>query len=571
MRINTNISGINAWRVNSINQLSFQKSIQRLSSGKKINTAADDAAGLSISEKMRAQIRGLHQASRNIQDTISLVQTAEGALNEIHSLLQRGRELAVQAANGTQTNDDRQKLQDEVSQIMSEIDRIANNTQFNTINLLNNPSGLDSAEAEQIILGLKTSWLQQAEKLVRDYYGLEADNARLEIEIVEGSPGGTLAYVSCTAYETATGKIVGLKLTIEKSDFVPGTLPDGENWLSAATGMYNDRIIAHEITHAIMGRNMNFVHLSQNYTWFIEGTAEFIHGADARLASDIAASGGGAAGRAAVAGVNLSGPWNGDSLYYSAAYAAVRYLHHKIKTDFGKTDGIKEVMIYLRDNVKSTLDEALQAVSGNVYGSVSDFLADFAANGAGFINNHMNLTNEDTGAIGGADADGGGSRDASTVVPNVSNYTDNPLVGFDEVFPSLTGKLSKLIMHVGPNSGNTLSIELADMRSGSLGVSSVNLVTEPSEAIEKFDTGIDIVSGVRSRLGAIQNRLEHALSISNINAENTTSSESRIRDADCAKEMMSVTRSRILMQASMAMMSQARSQPETVLHLLRAS
>lgn len=112
------------------------KSTEKLSSGYRINRAADDAAGLSISEKMRGQIRGLNQASTNAQDGISLIQTAEGALNETHSILQRMRELSVQSANGTETNDDREAIQDEISQLQDELDRIADTTEFNTMKLL---------------------------------------------------------------------------------------------------------------------------------------------------------------------------------------------------------------------------------------------------------------------------------------------------------------------------------------------------------------------------------------------------------------------------------------------------
>jgi len=565
MRINTNMSAINTWRVNNSNQLSLQKSIQKLSSGQRINSAADDAAGLSISEKMRAQIRGLNQASRNIQDAISLIQTAEGGLNEVHSLLHRGRELAVQAANGTLTDEDRKQLQYETNEIIKEINRIANTTQFNTKNLLNNPG--DDAELNQIILGLKTSWLEQAEKLVKDYYGLEADNARLQIEIVDGEAGGVLAYVSWNAYEAATGKILNLRLVIEKSDFIPATLPDGENKNSNYTGMYNDRIIVHEMVHAIMGRSMNFQDLSENHTWFVEGTAEFIHGADSRLAADIAVNGGGAAGRAAVVAA-MSGAWDNDSLHYSAAYAAVRYLHDRIKALGG--EGIKDVMVYLRDNLNSTLDQAINSASKGTYADVSAFIADFTAYGEAFIAD-MDLTDEDTGAIGGLNADNGPLKDKKSAVPNTSNYTDNPLKGFDEVFPTINSQSSKLSMHVGANSGQIMYLELADVRSKSIGLSNVDLINDPSSAIDQFDTGINIVSSIRSQFGAIQNRLEHALAINNINSENTASSESRIRDADFAKEVMNMTKSNILSQASMAMMSQASAQPGRVLQLLKAS
>ncbi|HHW39455.1 MAG TPA: flagellin [Bacillales bacterium] len=136
MRINHNISAMNAYRQLTINNTNVAKSLEKLSSGLRINRAGDDAAGLAISEKMRGQIRGLDMATKNAQDGISLIQTAEGALNETHSILQRMRELAVQSANDTNTNADRTELQKEVNQLLSEIDRIAKNTQFNTKNLL---------------------------------------------------------------------------------------------------------------------------------------------------------------------------------------------------------------------------------------------------------------------------------------------------------------------------------------------------------------------------------------------------------------------------------------------------
>ena len=136
MRINNNIMAMNAHRQLAINQSNSSRSMEKLSSGFRINRAGDDAAGLAISEKMRAQIRGLKQASRNAQDGISLIQTAEGALNESHAILQRMRELAVQAATDTNTNDDRAELQKEVTALIAELDRIGSDTEFNTKKLL---------------------------------------------------------------------------------------------------------------------------------------------------------------------------------------------------------------------------------------------------------------------------------------------------------------------------------------------------------------------------------------------------------------------------------------------------
>jgi flagellin len=137
MRINHNISALNTYRQLSINNTAGSKSLEKLSSGYRINRAGDDAAGLAISEKMRGQIRGLNQAERNAQDAISLIQTAEGALNETHSILQRMRELAVQAASDTNTKIDREELQKEIEQLLEEIDRISTDTEFNTMTLLN--------------------------------------------------------------------------------------------------------------------------------------------------------------------------------------------------------------------------------------------------------------------------------------------------------------------------------------------------------------------------------------------------------------------------------------------------
>ena len=146
MIIQHNMQAMNANRMLGTVVTGQSKSTEKLSSGYRINRAADDAAGLSISEKMRSQIRGLNQASTNAQDGISLIQTAEGALNEQHSILQRMRELAVQAANGTETDSDRKAVQDEISQLQEELTRISETTEFNTMKLLD--GSLDAKEVE---------------------------------------------------------------------------------------------------------------------------------------------------------------------------------------------------------------------------------------------------------------------------------------------------------------------------------------------------------------------------------------------------------------------------------------
>ncbi|MCF6138752.1 flagellin [Pseudalkalibacillus berkeleyi] len=157
MRINHNIAALNTYRQLNSASTAQGKSMEKLSSGLRINRAGDDAAGLAISEKMRGQVRGLEQASRNAQDGISMIQTAEGALNETHSMLQRMRELAVQSNNGTNTSDDLAEIQKEINQLNTEVDRVANKTEFNTKTLLDGSLGVQAADGTMAISDLTAS------------------------------------------------------------------------------------------------------------------------------------------------------------------------------------------------------------------------------------------------------------------------------------------------------------------------------------------------------------------------------------------------------------------------------
>ncbi len=549
MRINNNISSINAYRSNGINNLSTQKSLSKLSSGLRINSASDDAAGLSISEKMRAQIRGLNRCSSNIQDGISLIQVADGALNEVHSLLQRGRELSIQAANGTLTASDKRMIQEEATHIISDIDRIANHTEFNTVKLLNVPQS--STVDNQIITALKSAWMEQGEARILSEYGLSADGQSLQV-VLDQTPQSYLAAVYYNL--DGSGKAYNQQLHIDVSDFIPATLPNG-----GTAPFYNDRIIAHELVHAVMGRTMNFGALP---SWFKEGTAEFIHGADERLFADSA----GGTNFASV--VSELASWENTSIDYSAGYGAVRYMHEQIKVNGGS--GIKDIMAYLSSNPTSTLDDALTNASSGAFTGLANFTSEFAANGAAFMGG-LNLSNADTGAIGGLDADGGAALDAASVITDTVNLTDNPLSGFNEIWPNLKpSSLSSLQIQSGANTGNILNITLTDIRSTALGLSNVDVENQASTAIDSFDSAINSVSHIRANFGALQNRLEQAFAITENSAENLASSESRIRDADIAKEMMTFTKNNILSQASSAMIAQANQQPQAILQLLRA-
>lgn len=209
MIINHNMASLNTYRQMSVNETNTQSSLAKLSSGLRINKAGDDAAGLAISEKMRGQIRGLDQASRNAQDGISLIQTGEGALNETHSILQRMRELAVQSSNDTATDADRKEMQKEVSQLTSEIDRIANTTEFNTKKLLDGSVGAQANITGADALSLKAVKVADANTVAADTYTVTtAAKATLGATVTTNNTG-----LQGTSFDmTSTTLVTGLDL-----------------------------------------------------------------------------------------------------------------------------------------------------------------------------------------------------------------------------------------------------------------------------------------------------------------------------------------------------------------------
>jgi len=374
MIINHNISALNTYRQLTVNNSATSKSLEKLSSGYRINRAGDDAAGLAISEKMRGQIRGLNMASKNAQDGISLIQTAEGALQEVHSILQRMRELAVQAANGTNTDDDRAELQKEIEQLKSEINRISTDTEFNTLKLL------DGSFAKVGTLDTNN----------------EANLVSVEV-LDDNIKAGSSYAITVTKVSSEDG-ITVIDITVEDTE-------DKDNPVNVDTV-----------------KNFN---VANGY-------------------------------------VNVGG-----------------------------------------FNVKVNIEDVDTFTSGTT-----------------------NVTVDDTKAVA---------------------------------------------FQIGANQNQITKLTISNMSSEALGVVGVDVSTaaNASQAIGSVDNAIKLVSSERSKLGAIQNRLEHTISNLGTSAENLTAAESRIRDVDMAKEMMEFTKNTILIQASQAMLAQANQLPQGVLQLLR--
>lgn len=554
MFITHNLPALNTYNKVTNNSKLKNNSLEKLSSGQRINKAADDAAGLAISEKMRGQIRGLNMAARNVQDGISLIQTADGAMNEVHSILQRGRELSVQACNGTLTQSERKEIGNEINQLTKEIDRIANSTEFNTKKILNFPTYNIDSVTSNVLNGLKTGWLEVSAKRIQDIYGLTPKND-LGVILEQGTLGGVLADAN------------GSRIRIELLDFAPSDGASGNNPYSSYFA-YNDQIVAHELTHSIMMQNMNMSGLP---LWFIEGTAEAIAGADGRLVGDLS-------GNSAQSIVNqINDPSASGSILYSCGYVAVRYMDASIRIKGGA--GIIDVMGRLAAG--DNLDTAL--ASTGAFTDLNDFKLKFVNDGdeyingtlAGYTGYYINLTNNDAGALGGFDAGVSGSEITREAVIDESTATDTtdgqPLsaYGINVIWPEFNIS-DPFTLHIGANAGQNMILELPMVTADKLGLSEIDIETKSDKAIGIFDNAISAVSSSRAKLGAAQNRLEYTLNNLNNAEENLTAAESRIRDADMAKEMTAFTKGRILEQAAQSMLAQANNLPQAVLQLLQA-
>lgn len=560
VNINTNLSSLFAQKQLNQNQSQIQQATQRLSSGLRINTAKDDAAGLAISQRLTAQISGMSKAIQSANDSISIAQLGESALGSISDQLQRVRELAVQAANGVTTESDRQSLQEEVNANVAEIKRIGKETAFNGTALFQRTLSDDVDRDEQAVVdGLFSHWLEQSEKMIYEQYGLKADGStKLHITIREENDPDFAAYVTGTG--AADGKVENQVMVIDMEDFRPANLPNG-----GTEPFYNDRIIAHEMVHAVMGRTMNFTSLPE---WFQEGAAELIHGADERLSIDIDNNGGGAAGINAVVAAN-GAAWDGSSLHYSSAYTAVRYMHEEIKNAGG--DGIKDIMTYLNENQTATLDDALMSASSGAFASVADFQTQYSTNGAAFIQSEIDLTNEDTGAIGGLDADNGEIQTAESIIDDTEHLTDKPLEGFQTEIPvgfqnPLDAK--QYTTQVGANRGQVIDFGFKNVSLSALGLGDVDVVNHADEVIAKVDEALEYINSSRAELGAKMNRMAAAISVNEATQLNSNASRSRILDADYAQEASGLTKSQILQQASASVFAQANASSQLALSLL---
>lgn len=551
MRINNNISAMITQGALFKANRAQGKSLEKLATGLRINRAADDAAGLGVSEKLRVQVRGNSQALKNVQDAISMLNIGEGGLNEVHELLQRGRELALQSANDTLTDTERGYLNQEIQALTDEITRIAETTTFNGIQVLQ--SSVDSDLADDITSGLQNSWIQDALTLINTQYGLSGSGVDLTVHL-ESDIDWATAYVSYTQ----KGQPLELHIDASSSSFDPGYVANGTaaEVSGGSSPFYSDRIIAHEMVHALLADSVQDTY--QIPTWMNEGLAELIHGADERVLSSL---GGNPAPTVAnyqtlIDANALNGAWASDSDAYSNAYLALRYFSSEITTSM--TAFIDD--LETGGGGSANLDAA---IAGNTtFVDLADFITNYeGGNGATWLAANITLGDADTGAIGGGTA--------LSVVANGGDDVADVIADFNMSYAPIQSNYTIRVDALDDTAAE-VEIETSGVSASNLGIDSTDISTQTGavQAISDFTTAINSVSTTRTKYGTYINRFEHTVNNLMVSVTNQQASESLIRDTDFASETARFTRSQILTQSSTAMLAQANVSSQVMLQLL---
>ena len=539
MIVQHNMTAMNTNRQLGISTSALSKSTEKLSSGYRINRAADDAAGLAISEKMRSQIRGLNQASTNAQDGISMIQTAEGALQESHSILQRMRELTIQAANGTETDEDRGNIQDEISQLQSELDRISETTEFNTMKLLDGSlNGGGSVTSAGPKFGVYDTALKG--------FVTSSEAGVMISTTVDATEGG----------ESATWDKTGKTLTLNLAKNTTYTEAELDNLIK------NAKQEDSTATHAPADVELNLV----NGTYTTGSTA-----APNTTIKTVA-------GAKASGTVNIAGTTDTNFV----GVTAMKITANK----YGEDNNINlEVTFDAKAGEESFEVKTPQGYEAD--GSLSTTKATYAlklSTGVEYTEQDIEKLLAEAGFSATVDFVGPKPDEANTLflttkpaAAKTATLAGGAGLGDTDAFLGQKGYDVQsggdgVTLQVGANYGQTIDFGIGDMSAKALGVDStkVDVSTQAGaqNSIEAIDSGIAAVSKQRSLLGAIQNRLEHTISSLDNTAENLQSAESGIRDIDMASEMVQFSKNNILQQAAQSMLAQANQANQGVLSLL---
>ena len=548
MRIQHNIMAMNAYRNYNNNTSALSKNLEKLSSGYKINRAGDDAAGLAISEKMRAQITGLDAAQKNVKDGISLVKTAEGAMQEVQDMLNRMVYLSNQSANGTYDNEvDRANLQKEVDSLRSEIDRIADSANFNGIQLLDG-SLKDGATLGGAPIDLTNSVTHvtvrnnTATAAVKPQFSVDLDGYTIKTDGT-GTGDGTLSL-----------EIGGQTLT------------SGNITLSA-----DQTINADAIAQAFNGRTVTIGNVT--YTAKKDGSKlTFTADIDPKNEADAKADFEVRLGNLTGTGATGVGTINDATQVITAGKPAQTVT--QATADFKlSTDMLADGNTIKIGDQEFTINYSSDKTQGTAIG-VKDLLDDTGKLDSTKVAEIANrITNAGKANTVFTIGNNGGTLTLQSKTGNKTDLSTEALVRDQiSVTPKpMTG--SSLTLQIGDSSDswNQLQVSVEDMHCDALGIADVDISTQDGaqKAVEVIEKAINSVSMTRGTLGATQNRLEHTQNNLSVMTENITDAESTIRDTDVAEEMMSYTKNNILIQSAQAMLAQANQVPQGVLQLLQ--
>ena len=598
MVVQHNLTAMNSNRMLGVTTSAQAKSSEKLSSGYRINRAADDAAGLTISEKMRKQMRGLDRASTNAQDGVSAVQTAEGALTEVHSMLQRMNELANQASNGTNSTSDRDAIQAEIDQLTTEIDRVSETTKFNetyllkgnadgttktnTINahdaglagkLVDNGNGTSTFTADALAVGDKVSIAGKEYKIGKSAnsadYAKKGETAVKPIAVGDSvtSNGTTTSIVAKVTTTSATAA------TWKANDTF--TDADGKSWKVVDTGNTDEakgEVLVADVSKYLKAGST----ITGNATDTKFNGTSVVDELDKNEVSITDTTG---------ITTLQNGIKAGDTVSVGGVTKTVTAETPKTLDEIAKESKLDDkgtVVSIGSKNYKIATSTDLDA--GNI--TKDDFLAMIKDGDKVAITGANNTPF--TAIVKAADDDSitldeayskmaeelktasSIGTDTAATVKNNGNGTFEITQGSVKVKDALSFSL-----HVGADADmtNKINVDIESMSAAGLGVKGINVSDKNgvagTYAIDAIQDAIEKVSSQRSALGAVQNRLEHTIANLDNVVENTTAAESRIRDTDMAEEMVNYSKNNILAQAGQSMLAQANQSNQGVLSLLQ--
>lgn len=509
MRINYNVSAAIANKKLLGIEGNLSKSMERLSSGYKINHAKDNPAGMAISNKMQAQIRGLNRASQNASDGISVIHIADGALGEVTSILQRMREISVQAANdATMSLADKEAIQKEIDSLKKEVDRISNDTEYNGKKLLN-------GSLDQRVYTDHATRVQISDKVEPGTYELQIEKAATQAKVSSGVDFNQMATIN----QSGTMEINGSKVKIEATD----------TWVQA----YEKIREAAEIGEVTAERDPVTGNVS--FTSVAYGAQQHVAISFDNEALANAMNFGKAGGNAFVEdtkngiwvyGKQVKDPATGATHIETPAGTDIEFA----KTAAGKID------------LKGFTSSATVATDGNRV-----TITDIGGLSLSFL------------------VDAGYEKNAAG-----TDHQGKP-VPYDGKLIFEVTDIGSMTLHIGANEDQNMQMRMPEISTKSLYIDDLDVttVTGADRGITSLDFAIAQVSGARSRMGAYENRLEHSTASLDAFEENMTGAYARIKDVDMAEEMTNYTHQNVLNQAAISVLTQANEMPQQILQILQ--